>query len=449
MKSSAPPKLNLNLSQIGKAFGYSMPTKRTPPKKTPTKKSAKPKPVTPTGVITRSKSPLSMSLAQNTAASAAPAISADMMAFIQMRKEERAEEREDKVAQERRHERQIELLRKQFDDTISALTSKNAEKAKPPTAKLPMFDIETDAENFKLWKSRWEIHIRAHNIHKIDDEEDRKNRLMLELNSGLTDNTLRWLQNRNFRTAELKDAEFLITAIQKYIHSNSNPTVKHVELGFIERYENESADNFYQRINAHADKCEFEAIKNFKNHSCLMTLLRGVDSSLRRKMLLAKVETYEEAVEIMKAEENATKDSDQCSVPNSGSANRVSAYKSDQKQRYANSNSSPNKDAQSSSRPFRCIRCHSTEHLAHRCPALIENKICNKCQTPGHLAHACLRESRERRHSFSDNRSNHQPHVSFAPTTKASANTVYRSVNHFSAYDSDICHLNTKQPDHL
>ena len=73
-------------------------------------------------------------------------------------------------------------------------------------------------------------------------------------------------------------------------------------MGYIQRYTHESADNFYQRILAHADKCEFEEIKNYKNyksHMCLLTFLRGVDPDLRRKMLLAKVITYEESVEIM------------------------------------------------------------------------------------------------------------------------------------------------------
>ena len=416
-------------------------------KRTPTKgnKGAKLKPITPTSVVTRSNSP-AMSIPLVTAAAAAaataaaPTMSADMLAYIQMRKEERAEERADKIAQERRHEKQIDLMQRQCDATIAAFTSKHNERAKPPTTKLPIFDLEQDSENFTLWKSRWDIHIQAHRIHLITDDDEKDNRLLLELYSGLSDNTQRWLQNRNFESAELKDDNFLITALQAHIKSKSNPMVRHVEMGHIQRHENETADHFYQRINSQADKCEFESIKNFKNHTCLLTLLRGVSPELRRKMLLAKVTTYEEAVEIMRAQENATRDSQQCSTTTyqEASANRVSAYKHDQKQRYANSNSSPNKDSQSSSRPFRCIRCHSTEHLAHRCPALLENKICNKCQTPGHLAHACLRESRERRHSFSDERSRPTPHVSFAPTTtKASANTVYASTNQFSAYDSE------------
>ena len=142
----------------------------------------------------------------------------------------------------------------------------------------------------------------------------------------------------------------------------------------------------------------------------------------------------------MRAQESATKDSVQCAGPaQTASANRVSAYKHDQKQRYASSNSSPLTDSQSSSKPFSCIRCHSTEHLAHHCPAYIKQTICNKCQTPGHLAHACLRESRERRHSFSDSRSRPRPHVSFAPQAEARANTVYASASlSYNAEDDTI-----------
>ena len=346
------------------------------------------------------------------------------------------------MAQEKRHEHQMEMMRRQCEDTIKMFTSKNTEKAKPPTAKLPVFDIESDPEHFNLWKDRWEIHIKAHRIHLIEDEDEKQNRLLLELNSGLSDTTLQWLRHRNFSSGELSDATFLVKAIQNYISTTSNPTVRHVEMGFITRHSHESADHFYQRINAHADKCDFESIKNYKNYQCLLTLLRGVDPELRRKMHLAKVSTYEEAVDIMKAEENATRDSNMCTnTPHEATANRVSAYKGNQKQQYAQQNSSsnhsPHKDAQSSSKPYRCIRCHSTEHQAHECPALIKNKTCDKCQTPGHLAHACLREIRGRRHSFSDNRSEHKPHVTFSPTTKATANRVYASSSQFSAYDSE------------
>ena len=106
------------------------------------------------------------------AAAATPGISPDMLAFIQMRKDERAEERADKIAQERRHEHQMEMMRRQCEDTIKMFASKNTEKAKPPTAKLPVFDIESDPEHFNLWKDRWEIHIKAHRIHLIEDEDE-------------------------------------------------------------------------------------------------------------------------------------------------------------------------------------------------------------------------------------------------------------------------------------
>ena len=410
-----------------------MPTKRTPTKKVPASISA---PVSPTGPRTRSKSPLILTPAipMSAAAEAAKKAAADAAAatvpaginpefFMYMqrlekmdaraekicledlarmeatRKEDRERAEKDRYAQQKLHEKQIEAITAQ----LSKVTSTHNESAKPPTAKLPIFDIESGSEHFNLWKDRWEIHIKANRIHLIKDEEEKQNRLMLELNTGLSDVTLQWLRNRNFNSGELADANFLVKAIQTYISTTSNPTVKHVEMGFITRHSHESADHFYQRINAHADKCDFESIKNYKNHQCLLTLLRGVDPELRRKMHLAKVSTYEEAVDIMKAEENATRDSNMCSnTPHEATANRVSAYKGAQKQPYAQQNSSsnysPHKDSQSSSRPFRCIRCHSTEHPAHACPALIKNKTCDKCQTPGHLAHACLREIRERRH---------------------------------------------------
>ena len=48
-----------------------------------------------------------------------------------------------------------------------------------------------------------------------------------------------------------------------------------------------------------ARKCDFKAITNVTNHQCLISVLQAVPSEVRQKLFLAKVKTFEEAVEIV------------------------------------------------------------------------------------------------------------------------------------------------------
>ena len=59
----------------------------------------------------------------------------------------------------------------------------------------------------------------------ISDEEETNGRLLLELNIGLCEYTLRRLQNINFQTTDLNDANFIMKAIEEHIKETTNPIV--------------------------------------------------------------------------------------------------------------------------------------------------------------------------------------------------------------------------------
>ena len=115
---------------------------------------------------------------------------------------------------------------------------------------------------------------------------------MMQLNACMSDFTLQWFRHQNFSAEEMEDANFLIQALEKYIRDEENPTVQMVELGFISRYANETADHLKQRVNEKTSKCDFDSITNYRVHQQMLTIIRAVESNLRRKMTLAKVYTY-------------------------------------------------------------------------------------------------------------------------------------------------------------
>ena len=117
----------------------------------------------------------------------------------------------------------------------------------------------------------------------------------------------------------------------------------------------------------------------------MMTLIKAVEPEVRRQMLLAKVKTYQEAVDIAKSEEFATIDTKACSgTSQEYSANAISAYRKDQRQQRQHFEPQQN-------RVFGpCIRCSKEGHPPHKCQAYIKQLECHKCHKKGHYADSCL-----------------------------------------------------------
>ena len=269
------------------------------------------------------------------------------------RQEQQRRQDQDRQAAEQRAMREhFEVQLRANEASMKAMTEQIANlatarpqaNARPPTIKLPTFDLDRDKEGFQLWKGRWENHLRAHRIHTIADEEERKERMNVELTAALSDETLKWITHREFTVEQKCDAEFILNAMEEYIKDSTNPLVQHVELNMMTRHTNETADHFWHRVNDKLNLCAFDDITDYRDHQGMMTIMRGVDDRLRRKMILAKADTYTKVCQIMKEEERASQHSALFNPRSGASVNATSSYKREQKsgQQAAQSNSHGN-----------------------------------------------------------------------------------------------------------
>ena len=303
-----------------------------------------------------------------------PGMSPEMLAFFQMQQamtlqaqkvqqdallkaQAAAERRQDRLRRQE-SDRQIpdaramrgdyqQQMKNMTEQIAKMATTRSQGNARPPTIKLPTFDIDKDKEGFQMWKGRWDNHLKAHRIHTIADEEERSERMLVELHAALSDETLKWITHREFTAEQQKDAVFILAAMEEYIKDSTNPLVQHVELNMMARYANETADHFWHRVNDKLNLCAFDDITDYRDHQGMMTIMRGVDNHLRRKMILAKADTYAKVVQIMKEEERASQHLALFNPRKEASVNATSSYKQQQKsgQQAAQTNSRGNSSA--------------------------------------------------------------------------------------------------------
>ena len=301
------------------------------------------------------------------------------------RKEDQERVDFDRHAQQKAHEVQIQMLQEQ----LMAMAARNESGGPKSSSKMPMFDLVKDKDTFKLWKSRWELHIQGHKFDQISNSVDRNIRLRAELNSCLSDATLNWLLNNNFSTEELTKADFVLQAIELKVNESTNPLIQQIEMSKIAQFDSETGDHLVQRIRELAGKCSFEKITNVQDHYSMLTLLKAVRPNIRKKMLLQKVDTFEKAVNVLLSEEQASTDSRLCSEPKDAAVFAVSSYRRDQQSQRASSSivrKTPKPD-------YECFRCLTIgRHFQNEC--LSNEQKCSKCDTIGHFYKACKQNNK-------------------------------------------------------
>ena len=386
-----------------------------PPKRTPTKvitpKSKKDK--TPKVIMpeVRVRDSSVESTASNTAPSMPAGISPDFLAYIQMQDRIRAEEKQEanrlraeekqeaaelraileaqrkddleraeaeRYAMNKAHENQLKLLQDQLEK-MSSGTGVNGPKS---SSKMPTFCVIKDKSTFKLWKSRWDVHIQGHNFNKISDTTERNIRLKAELNSCLSDDTLNWLLNNNFSEDDLAKAEFVLQAIELKVNESSNPLIQQIEMAKITQQEHETGDHLVQRIRDISSKCAYEKVTNVQDHLNMITLLKAVKPNIRKKMLLQKVDTFDKAIDVLLSEEHAATDSKLCTETKDAAVFATSTYKRSQREERQGYVNKPVKEP--------CHRCTRMGHSPDKCWA--KERKCDNCDEIGHLSPACKKE---------------------------------------------------------
>ena len=244
---------------------------------------------------------------------AAQGMSPDLMAMMQMFQQQRADDnqqrREDLAAQEARYQQQraddlkrekearqehvlaLAALQAQSHDAIRTLGDevkrlavRGPDTARPTSIKLPIFDLERDRGTFKQWKDRWQMHIRAHRIHLIADEEERQERCLTELTAALSDETLKWIANRDFTQEERANPDALVQAFEDHIRESTNPTVTVVELFTMKRHQHETADHLNARINEKLNEVDFSVITDIRDYFGMTATIIANDPALRKRM---------------------------------------------------------------------------------------------------------------------------------------------------------------------
>ena len=280
-----------------------------------------------------------------------------MQMFQQQRAEDVQQRRDDLAAQEARYQQQraddlkrekdaraehvltLAALQAQSQDAIKTLGDevkrlavRGPESARPSTIKLPSFDLEKDRSTFKQWKDRWQMHIKAHRIHLIPDVEERRERCLTELTAALSNETLKWIANKDFSDEDRVNPEVLVQAFEDHIRESTNPTVTVVELFTMKRHPHETADHLNARINEKLNEVDFSVITDIRDYFGMTATIIANDPALRKRMYLDKVDSYAKAHAAVKADEQATVHSRMVSSAGTASAdaNAMSAYKKGQ-----------------------------------------------------------------------------------------------------------------------
>ena len=383
----------------------------------------------------------------------------------QRRREDEQRRREDE--QRRRDEERQERL----EERLAELARRSTSRPSLPksSAKIPVFNLEKDKAVFYTWKEKWTAYITAHGLDKIEDDEERQQRIRAEFTTAMSDHTLRWISNQSFPPDDYDDAEFLIEAIENYIKGTTNPLVQNVELLMLKKRQEETVEFFVEKIKEKAKLCELDKVANPADYFPMLCLIAGHnDAQVRKKLMLAKVDTFAKAVEICEEEEKAAKSSKQF-ANGSGDAGATSGYKQQKKSeqrssqgQYTRGGSHANRGnarggssqgghqqdrgrsqargqsqnrSQSQSREFTCHCCGRTGHKPKDPACRATGEKCKKCGKIGHFGNVCRSTSSTRSAAPATGRQQGQPDTGGSSALEVFVSSISASV---AALQDDI-----------
>ena len=262
----------------------------------------------------------------------------------------------------------------------------------------PAFDLDEYKDNFELWKEQWDVYIALSTIDTELPQNDRPAYKANLLKHSLSKSTFQALLRSGLTAAQLLDPNVIIDTLKQRCNSGRNVHVWRQRFQLRVQRPNESLDDWLCDLRDLATKADFATgcCVDSEKARLLQQLIFGAQDDEDRRRLLEKGSTLtlDQAIEFMRASENARKDSS--GLRGAEALSVQQAAKSNYKKQKADARNG-SKSGQTSKKPTggghqndsKCIWCGAEKkHTRKECPA--HEKECNKCHKLGNLGSVCL-----------------------------------------------------------
>ena len=256
----------------------------------------------------------------------------------------------------------------------------------------PVFNIETDKDDWKVWRLAWDHYLVHSGISKLNTTDadaatqatltEAKTKTTLgALMSAMAWPTLRVLQNLDMTDAERNNPTDVLTKLDQHIEGDTNYRVYRQMFYARRRHAGEPFDDYLVALRNIGQKCNFVApptMTVLEDRIVDMVITGVEDQEVTEKLLqLANNTTYANATQQARTILAAKRDAPKVTTASAAAA-RVHTPK-------------PNPAAQSQTNhrtpPTKCPKCGFTKHRNATCPAL--RATCRHCSQVGHYDRCC------------------------------------------------------------
>ena len=265
----------------------------------------------------------------------------------------------------------------------------------------PSFDLDEYKDNFELWKEQWDVYIALSTIDTELPQNDRPAYKANLLKHSLSKSTFQALLRSGLTAAQLLDPDVIINTLKQRCNSGRNVHVWRQRFQLRVQRPNENLDDWLCDLRDLATKADFATgcCANSEKARLLQQLIFGAEDDDDRRRLLEKGSTLtlDQAIDFLRASENARKDSSGlrgAEAPSVQQAAKSNYKKQKTSKADARSNSKSGQTSKKSAggghpNDSKCIWCGAEKkHTRKECPA--DEKECNKCHKIGHFGSVCL-----------------------------------------------------------
>nr|XP_012228184.1 PREDICTED: uncharacterized protein LOC105675538 [Linepithema humile] len=242
----------------------------------------------------------------------------------------------------------------------------------------PMRMAGNIAENWQMWRSRFENYLKASEVSKKSQETQCAQLLHYIGKEGF----------KIYKTFPIAENEkdklpILLDKFEAHFLPKENLSYERYVFFTMRQKSGQSLEQFVVELTEQAQKCKLGELQN-SLIKCMITC--GVQSNpMREKLLQDDSLTLEEAIHQCKVMEKAKIQSKEMEAlgKSTGTVNAIKLYKkAGQKQEVRGKSVHKTKDKMISN----CTRC-GKNHIVNNCPAY--GKVCGKCKRQNHFAAVC------------------------------------------------------------